>query len=222
MGLDVMKYRVITDKNIIDALKVTPDDEFSDHYSAISYLHFKICYRCKRVDDLFERFKEHTVQKIDNNFYDFDRYRSEFGISCITGATYLPEDELYSDDRKSFLGRVGVDVIVADDFDPSKEFYVFTDGIKTIYQNKPFLLEQTDLVLYVEKIDYQRKCHHLSLYDKFLGSCWYEYNNSELPEDHTRPFVYPEELAELKEHFEDCGPIQKWKLSELEFIYMSA
>lgn len=229
MGLDVNVYKLITDKESIDLvmkefIEMEGYSYLDNNVLAISFYEFNLFYKNnKRMADLFVRFSDHTNQYVQKDVYDYKKLAELYGeLSDLYTETRCN----LSDEHMKLCQSIRGDM---DDDSPHKSEYdnfaIYTNVNGNIHIMKPSDVPITnidDSVLFFKEVNYCRKTHKPSIYNSFIGDCWYEDDKSGLSESDVRTIVYPEEMDELKQHFEEYSDVQKWNLNDDEIVYLSA
>lgn len=155
-----------------------------------------------RLDYLFDRFKDFVITK-PVEYFDTDDWSNSTVVYWSELPSHLqqlvPENELNA--YKTVLVR---------SFDIDSEFNEIIDSIIT---HKVVTVEEKYLPF--EEIEYIcRKSHNQNLYNKFLGTCWYDGDDCSLDPLDQRMIVLKNEFKELKECFNSDSPLQSFDFND--------
>lgn len=229
MGLDVNMYELVTDNHTIEKLlKEYTEMDFSyldgDIFCLSKYEFGTLLYRDnKRVIDLFDKFKEYSVNHVLRDYFDLGYLTKKYGTR---------KDFIVECRERIDVEKYGITMDMRGDIDEDEPdnlnhdiFAIWTniDGGSFVFKESEIpSVDIADELLFFKEVNYCRKTHKQSIYPSFIGDCWYEDNNSGLEEEDVRVLVYPNELDELKTHFDKKSPIQKWKMNDKQIVYLSA
>lgn len=229
MGLDTQVYKLMVDQDQIEhAMKQYIEmDGYSylDHNVRVISKYEQLLWSVdnKRIIDLFEHFKDHVKQYTMKDVIDYPELAKRYGELKDFEINYRNSlSSNYAEFVKDIRG-------IVDENHPNDRsadlfnLYENSDGV--IHNLSDSDIPRKDIVddiLFFKETLYCRKTHKQSIYNSFIGDCWYEDDKSGLDEIDVRIFVYSHEMDELKTHFEGNSDIQNWNLTPDEIVYLSA
>lgn len=218
MGLDVYKLQIVNpaQSQIDDA-----EDGHISGYFLFDDLEIGINYT-ENYKEFFKRFDKSSKKFLQTKLIDYDRYKKEFKSETCE-YEYSGKYE-YAHDKIQNLIKESREVIIhgRPTEDNSDYVVIFSLDNHLVITYDCYKYSKHCKGCYAKEVGYQRKGHNESLYTKFIGNCWYAYEDGSLNDKQCKIFIFKEDLKELKTCFDKDSPIQKWTLNEDEFIYLSA